>query len=82
MTEEDLTKDVEEHILKCNCAPTFRKNVAALMESDKHLSVKIYKALSIVMEQNERITHLANKFDELEKQRQAEFLNKTLGSTA
>lgn len=60
-----------------------KKNMAALKESDDHLIKEVYACKSMIMDQNKRINDLSNKFDELNKQRQAEFLNKVgIGPTA
>ena len=63
--------------------PFVKKNMKALKESNDHLTKKVYETLEIVNAQNARITDLSNKFEALEKQRTAEFLNQVgIGSTA
>ncbi len=60
-----------------------QKNMKALKESDDHLIKKVYETLELVNAQNARITDLANKFEILEAQRKAEFLNQVgIGPTA
>jgi len=49
-----------------------KKNMMALKESDDYLIKKVHETLQIVNDQNARITHLANLFEELEIQRKAE----------
>lgn len=63
--------------------PFVKKNMQALKDSNEHLTKKVFETLEIVNAQNARITDLANKFEALEKQRKAEFLNQVgIGATA
>lgn len=63
--------------------PYVKKNMQALKDSNEHLTKKVFETLEIVNAQNARITDLANKFEALEKQRKAEFLNQVgIGATA